>query len=815
MKTLRFYVAWLTRESGVRFLARRRIACAVAVATMGLALGGNTVVFALAKVFVLGSFGVPDPGRLYVVAPVRELPGRGEVVFAEAYANYARLREAQRSFAEVSIFGQSTESWDTGEEAAALRAARVTASFFATVGVMPVRGRAFAVDEEGPGAAPVVIVSHALWQGALAADAEVIGREMRINGVAHTVVGVMPAGFAHPLTTDLWLPFDLSTPAAWTAVTGARNLTVYGRLKDGVSVAAARAEMAAFTERSIEATPDNRSFRYTLQSIRQVLVPGIDRVVLLVQTGASLLVLLAVANLASLLVAWSFERRGELAVRLALGAGGRRIVRMLIAQAVVVVGLGGLAGLAVSLIAVPLLRGLDVSPALAVWFSALRVDAGVLGVTALVMAAAGVAAGLVPALLSRRADPMEAMRLSGRSASLSPAALRAQKGMVLVQTTLSVVLVSGAAVIGLSFRNLTRVEAGYRTDDVVVARVQLPATGFTGSGDRAGFGNRLLDNLGRENAIGAFGFTSTLPVGDPGWGGRFFADAADTAGGADPMLLHVRRISAGYLPALGVPLLSGRGFDARDDSTSTEVALVSRSIAERLWPGEEATGRRIFRVRAGTSPAPLEIVGVVGDVQDGGLTAPPGETVYVHWPQINVSRMSIVAEPTGSDGEALAAVRRALRATDPLVAASQTATLQSLVREANALPRLASLLLGVFALAALAMVLLGAYGVNTQLVLSREREFAVRLLYGARPSGIAMTVVADAAYLTLAGAVAGLAVAWLLGSAVQPLVFGVAPRSPAVLIAAGVGVAALTSAAVLPAALRAAAVDVRKGTSSA
>ena len=811
MKTLRNAWAWLTRESGMRFLARRRAACAVAVATMGLALGANTVVFAIVKAFVLAGFGLPDPGRLFVVAPVRDLPGRGEVVFAEAYANYARLREAQRSFSDVAVMLGSTESWDTGEEAMAVQAARVSASFFPTTGVVPVLGRPFTTDEEGPGAAPVLIISHALWQSALGGDPAVLGRSQRINGVPHTIVGVMPAGFSHPLPTDAWLPFDLASPAAWTAVTGARNLTVYGRLAAGVSLEAARADMDGFTLRAIEATPDNRTYRYTLQSIRQVLVPGVDRVVWLVQVGALVLVLLAVANVASLLVAWSFDRRSEFAVRRALGAGGARIVVMLIAQAGIVVGLGGLAGLALSLIAVPFLRGLDVSPALSIYFAGLRVDGGVLASSMLVIAGAAVLSGLLPSLLSRRTDPAETLRLGGRSSTSSPAALRAQKGMVVVQTLLSVVLVCGAVVIGASFRNLTRVDTGFRDDDLVVARVQLPAATYADTTARTAFGDRLLENLDRERALGAFGFTSTLPIGDPRWGGRFFIDASHAAGGEEPLLLHIRRVSAGYFETLGIPLLRGRDFDARDAPSGTQVAIISQSLATRLFGDDDPAGRRIFRVRADGDPLPIEIVGVVGDVPDGGLTAPAGETVYVHWRQISVGRMTIVAEPAASTAEALAAIRRALRAADPLLAASDPASLRSLVREANALPRLASLLLGVFAVAALAMVLLGAYGVMSQLVFSREREFAVRMLFGARPAGIATAVLAGAARLVVPGAAAGLAVAWFVGSAIEPLVFGVTPRSPSILATVAALVILLTAIGVLPAARRAATVDIRKG----
>jgi putative ABC transport system permease protein len=781
------------------------------VTTMALALGANTLAFALTKSFLAASFGMPEADRLYVIAPVRSLPGRGDVVFAEAYANYALLREVQRSFADLAVMSQGIASWNTGDEARPLQSARISASFFTTTRVQPALGRAFRKDEEGPGAAPVAIISHALWRGALAGDPGVLGRTMEIDGSAYTVVGVMPPGFSHPLPTDLWLPFDLANPTAWTAVTGGRSLAVYGRLGNDATFAAARAEMDALTRAVIEANPDNRDYRYVVQSIREYLVPGAARILLFVQLGATLLVLLAIANLSSLLVAWGFDRRQEISVRLALGAGHVRVVRLLVMQSLTVVGMGGVLALLITGVATPLVRGLDVSPALGIYLSELHVDVVVLLVSALVVATSGVLAGLLPAWLAGRADPAVALRSAGRTVGLSPAAMRWQQAMVAAQATLSVFIVSVAVLIGASFRNLGQVRAGFRPGDLVVARIQLTGGRYGSAGARAAFGNRLLENLALDDRLVAWSFTSTLPVGDPGWGGRFYADAADAGGTADPLLFHFRRISAGYTEAMGIPLERGRTFDAHDDSASTAVAVVSHSLVQRLWPGEDPIGRRLYRFQAGGPPVPLEIVGVVGDVQDGGLTAPAGETVYVHWSQVSVGSMSIIAASNGSPGVTLDAIRTALHATDPDIAASNTATLRSLANQANALPRLQTILLSAFALVALAMILLGGYGVMSQFVLSREREFALRLLFGARPSRIAMAVLVQSAKMTVAGVSVGLLLVWLAGSLMEPLVFGVAPRSLPILFAVAAGILLLTSLAALSPAVRATTADIRNG----
>jgi hypothetical protein len=231
---------------GWGFLARKKTALGAAVLTLGLALGANTVVFSVLQAFLLSSFGVPDAGRLFIVAPTRELPGRGSVVFADAWPNYVLLREATRSYEELAATLQTIASWDDGSTVRALQASRVTASFFATAGVQPTLGRAFTQGEEGPSPAAVVVVGHDLWREQLGGTPDVIGTAMSLDGIPHTVIGVMPRGFTHPLPTQIWLPFDI-TEAQRTSITGARGLGIYGRLANGVTPADARSTGALST----------------------------------------------------------------------------------------------------------------------------------------------------------------------------------------------------------------------------------------------------------------------------------------------------------------------------------------------------------------------------------------------------------------------------------------------------------------------------------------------------------------------------------------------------------------------------------------
>ena len=772
--------------------------------TMTLALAANTTVFSVVRTFLRGSLAMPDPDRVALIAPVRNLPGRGTVVFAEAFPNYETIRRAQHAFSDVTIMSQNVGSWDDHGESRPLQLSRVTASFFPTMRVYPILGRAFSEQEEGPSPAPVVVVSHALWRSAFGGDPMAIGKIMQLNGEPHTVIGVMPEGFSQPVPTDIWLPFDIPQ-AQRTVITGARTLTVYGRLAAGQSFEAARADADRLTARTLEVSPaDNRGYRYEVRPLRSVLLDGADATMLLVQVGAVILLLLAILNLASLLLAWGFERRQELAVRQSLGAGRADVVRTLLLQSLFVVGVGAGLGVFVSWLVIPWLQSLDINPTIKFFMRRIHLDAGVLAVTAIGAAVAGLAAGVLPAWFTRQIDLAYDLRAGARSATLSPTAMRCQQAMVVVQAALSVVILVAATLLGVSFHKLVRVPVGFAPRNLIVGRVQLLADDYAKAPNRVRFARELLDNLTREPAIAASAFTSTLPVGDQLWGGRFFIELPGGGFNQEPMLLHFRRVSGNYLQTIGIPLREGRQLDEHDDANAPKVAIVSQALADRLWPGQSGVGKRLYRVTvASAPPEPLTVVGIAGNTMDAGSGVPPGETVYVPWGQVSAPRMSIVVRPRGDEGAAISALKRALRVTDPLVAASDVATLEALVDQANALPHLRSLLLVAFAVVAVAMVVLGSYGVMSQLVSAREPEYALRLVFGAAPRLLGQSVLLQMARLAVPGVVVGLVAALLLGGAMRTFLFGIDARSLGVLTAVSVGVLLITFAATLPSVLRA------------
>ena len=755
-----YALRWFAREAGLRFLARRKAAFTVAVLTMALALGANTVVFSALKTFLFSSIGVPDADRLFFISPTRGLPGARQRSLSRSLSQLrahsshaARLRRRGIGVPRASRVG----IW--ASEARPLKMARVTASFFPTMRVFPTLGRAFEQRRAGAGRARLVVISY----GALeirdggrprrsrqndAARRRAVHRDRRDAGRIHATGARPTSGFRST--------FRLSDPSGdhrraplppvWSS-RGRADASRRRARREGLHQAHGRGE------RRQPRVPVRGAADSTRSSSA-----GADSTVLLVQEGAAVLLLLAVLNLASLLLAWGFERQQEIAVRQALGAGGARVIRILLLQSLFVVGTGAVIGVGVTRLAVPWLRGLEL-PALAYFTSRISLDGGVLAVSAAVAVIAGLIAGVLPAWFSRRIDLAQALRSGARSTTLSPAALRWQQGMVVVQAALSVVILAAAVLVGVSFRNLQRVPGGFSAKGAIVARVQVDPERYPDPAVARGHGSsarRQPRRASRRSLPPAF--SSTLPVSDEAWSTYFFITMPDGSLSKEPLLFQIRRTSPNYLQTIGIPLLTGRQFDGHDDANSPPVAIVSRALADRLWPGETAIGKRIYRSRAREQGAGSphrrrrcrQRAGRGGERAAGrDGVRPVGAAVDTY----AVPRREAARERRRRDQ------RRATRAAgSPIRFWSPTTSrqLDALVDQANALPRLQSIILLTFAVAAIVMAMLGCYGVMRQLVATREREYAMRLVFGASPAELGRSVLRQVARLTVPGVVVGL-----------------------------------------------------------
>lgn len=799
--------------AATRFFARRRAAFVALVATMALALGANTAVFSVLKSFLFAQLGLPEPDRVGLVWTTKELPGRGRVDFCDAYPNFKLLRESPHAFAALGTLIQADLNWERSTDTRRLQGTRATAGFFAVMQVQPVLGRLFSEGEEGPRAAAVAVISHSLWQNSFAGAANVLGRTLLLNGTPHAIIGVLPPRFAQPVGTDVWLPFDLPDNL-WTAINGGRQLVTYARLAPGVTIATADTRLLTFGSRAREADAANQDWGWRVQPLRENLLSGAGNALVCVQAGALVLLVLAISNLGSLLLSWAAERQRETAVRLALGATGARLVRQFLVQSLLLVALGGGLGVGLAWLSLPLLQQLNPNPALGSFLAHLELDRETLGFAALLVLGTGVLAGLLPAWQARSVCFQAALRSESRGASLSRSTLHWQRGMVVLQAAVSVLILVSAVLAGLGLHRLARVPLGFATDRRVVMHLEFPEPAYATHEKRAQFVRTLEENLTREAALTHHGVVSSLPVGDIQWGGGFHPQLASGEFTHDPVVFHYRRTSPGYLATVAIPLLAGRGLDARDQGDSPRVAVISQAAAEKYWPGENPLGRKLRPVTPAHAPL-VEVVGVVGNVRDAGAGFPAGETVYVPYNQVSLRRSWIVLHGPGSIEDLVAAGRRALRATDPGVAAYDIDTLDRLAWQADALPRLQVVLLGAFAVIAIGITALGSYGVMSQLVANRQKEMAIRAALGATQTKVLGLVLLQNARLAALGTLLGLVVAWFGAQLLQSRLtgFDASPLWPYGVVAAGVIM--LTQLASLIPAQRAARLDVQRVLSSA
>jgi putative ABC transport system permease protein len=569
--------------------------------------------------------------------------------------------------------------------------------------------------------------------------------------------------------------------------------------------------MASLTKLALEAdSVVNRDYRYRVRPLVEALVDTAAPAIWLIQIGALLLFLLAVSNVWSLFLTWVVERRHETALRRALGASGRHLVWLFVRRALTIAVPAGALGALAAWAALPLVRALQPTPQLAPLLSNASLDVGTIGTAIGLTLIAVIGIGLVPAWYASRQDPVAGLTAASRGASLSRSSARFQRVVVLVQASLAVVVLFAAVVSGVSFWKLAAVPNGFDPTGRLIVRLILPEGRYPTHERRALFATRLAEAVAQEPPVGPLAFSTTLPVGDLRWGGRFLPELDNGAIGQQPLTLHFRRISPGYLAAMGIPLRQGRDFTAGDDARSRAVAIVSRAAAERLWPGADPIGRRLHRFGGAVVP-PVEVVGVANDTVDGGYNAPSGEAIYVPFAQASIGQMSMVVRPRGDEAAALAGLRRALKSVDPALALSGVEPLASMVRDARTVPRLQMVLLTLFGIVAVSLTALGSYGVMTQVVASRQREFAVRLAVGATPQRLGGMVLGQNAKLAIVGVVVGLVLAWQAGRLLEPIVFGISARSPLALTSVAVTTLLVTLGATIVPALRAARADVTHG----
>ena len=778
---------------GVRTLLKAPAFSLVVLVILALGIGANTAIFSALNAVLLRPLPYPDPDRL--VRLVGYNPPKGLSNSALSAADFMDWRRDAQAFQELAAFVQYSITI-RGEAGAERVGTAEEFNLFRVLGVSPNLGRDFVTTDERSGAPSAVIVSSGLWRRRWGGT-DVIGKPFG-PGRPAAVVGVFPSGAAYPENVDLWFPAILDAAA------DRRNNRMYeviGRLKPGVTLQQAQAELDAICVRLDEAFPaTNRGWRVHVVPLLDFIV-GSSRRTLVALLGAVGLVLLVVcANVASLFIAHGAARQREIAVRTAIGAARGRIVRQMLTESVLLSTIAGVLGVAIGHWLLRLLIAIAAG-------GVPRLDAATLDRPVLLFALAvsvgtGIVFGLLPALRLSRPDLGHALR--ERTAG---AGSRGRTGPVLVaaEVAMAVVLLVAAGLLARSFRSLQQVDVGFQPANLLTMRVTLSGPKYREPGSDARFFEEAVRRIEALPGMRSAAAVLSLPVGGGGFYlGRGFIRPGrphpDT--GYDAMY---QIVTPRYFATLGMPLISGRDFDAHDTAASTPVVVINRTIAERYFPGENPIGQQLFVWI--DEQRPRQIVGVVGDLKSKDLTAAADPQLYVPHAQSSSSDLTLVVRTEGPPGEAAPAVRSVLKAIDPGQAPYDARTMDSVMGDALAEQRFSVVLFAGFALLALVLVAIGLYGVMAQAVAARTREMGVRIALGARPSAVRRLVVMQGAALLGAGLAVGLPAALVSARLLGTLLYGVSPSDPLTTAAVVSAIAAVTILAAYVPARRATRVD--------
>jgi predicted permease len=773
--------------------ALRRLAHApgfsvVAVATLALGIGANSAIFSVINAALLRPLPYPEPERLVMVSAVWE--GKPVVISPQ---NFLDLEAAARSFEGLAAITGGGITLGGRGAPARVEGAGVGARFFDVLGARPFLGRGFLAGENEPGRTKVMVLGERLWRERFGADPALVGQTVQLNREAHVVVGIAPAHLRYPEGAELWTPLEYDAVFR-SHSRGAWYLTVIGRLRPDVPIEAARQEVAIIAERLARQHPDqNAGVGATVRPLHSALV-GESRTALLVLLGAvGLVLLIACVNVANLLLARVAAREGELAVRVALGAGRRRLVRQLLTESVVLALLGGAAG--VLLASATLGSILALQPEGVPRLAEVRLDRTVMLFAAALSVLTGLTFGLFPALATTGRPTAVTLR-EGSRGLLRGSGQRLRGGLVVAQVALAMMLLAAAGLLIRSFDRLLRVDPGFRADSALTFRLGLPASAYGEEPRRVAFFAELLRRLEALPGVRSAGAVMGLPLG-----GLSFTLSFEVAGRpplppAQQPSMQMRVATPGYFRTMGIPLLRGRGLEPSDTADSKQVVVLSESAARRFFAGEDPIGQRItigWRRPEGRPPAGGEVVGIVGDVRELGLDQEQPPEAYVPHAQLPAEGMDVVLRTSVDPLSLGPAVARAVAELDPELPVARVRTLEAIVARSVSEPRFYTVLLAAFAAMAVGLAALGIFGVMSYAVVQRSREIGIRVALGAHPGDVRRMVLGHALGLALAGVAIGLAGAAALSRVIRSLLFQVSPTDPATLA----GVAAVLLAVAL------------------
>jgi putative ABC transport system permease protein len=744
---------------------------AVAILTLALGIGACTAIFSVVNVVLLRPLNYPEPGRIVIIRETN-LPQFPE--FSVSPPNYLDWEKQTKSWEYLAAYTGAGLNLTGEGEPQRLLGVKATAHYFDAFGVKPVVGRMLLPEEDAPGKNQVVVLSYPFWQRVFGGTRDVVGRAIQLNGEPYTVVGVAPVGFGLASKVDVWTPMAFKPDETANDARGGHYLNVVGRLRPGVTVAQAKAELEVIAVQLAKQYPDsNKGWGIWMMRLQDSSVRDLRPVLYTLLGAVGCVLLIACANLANLLLARATARHREISIRAALGASRGRLVRQLLTESVVLSLCGGVAGVVLARWGLDALLAL--APSSLPRISEIHLDSGVLIFSLALSIVTGLVFGIAPAWLAARADVNEALKQGTRGSTEGGARGRLRSALVVLEVTFALMLLGGAGLLARSFMQLAHVDPGFTSENATLLRLSLPQKKYAMPEQQTAFADALLERVKVLPGVQSAGITHSMPlVGDYVLG--FNIEGRPAIAPSDLPSTNYYTVTPDYFRAMGIRLIRGRTFTPQDDAKAPRVAVINETMARQHFPNEDPIGKRI-NITNGPDTW-RQIVGIVGDIKQYGVDKATSAQAYEPFAQVPFSSLNVVIRTSGSPAALLGALRPAVYAVDKDQPVGTIRPLEEIMAESIASQRFAMTLLTVFSLVALVIAAVGIYGVMAYSVVQRTGEFGIRMALGAQRRDVLRLVLAQGGKLVGLGLLVGLAGTLAASRAMASMLFNTSAQDP-------------------------------------
>jgi len=774
---------------GIRMLLRTPAVTFVVILALALGIGANTAIFSVVNAVLLRPLPYDQSDQLVFVnernPPIDEM--------SISYPNFTDWRNQNQVFEKIGVSNRNSYNLTGRGDPERITTGQMSADLFSVLRVNAAHGRVFTNEEDRPGGDPVVVLMHSFWQRRFGGDLSILNQPLTLNGKSYTVIGIMPEGFQYPTRTEMLVPVgQLTDQPSWQQRDNHPGLFAVARLKPGVTIEQARAEMDTLAANLEKQYPDtNTGNRVRIRPLLEIFVGDARRALWVLFAAVACVLLIACANIANLLLARSTSRKKEMAIRAAVGAGRWRIVRQMLTESVLLSVLGGALGLLFAQWGIRLI--LYISPGAIPRWQEISMSWTVLGFTAGVSFLTGLLFGLVPALQAGEVDVNETLKETSRGNS---GRQWLRNSLVVVEVATTLVLLIGAGLMIRSFYRLQSVNPGFSYEHLTSFSVSLPQLKYAEQGQRVAFYNQLLENIRHLPGVESAAASSGLPLGNNGWQSWVTFDG-QTAAGDKGALVEACLVTPDYFRTMNIPLKSGRFFTDRDDrsflgdkdlSKMTEqerigagvnAIIIDEEFARRHWPNEDAVGKRLRWGPDNPGAPVLTVLGVVGRVKMEGLSQDSNNVQgYFSFPQLGNGNMTVIVKAQSDPNQLISALREQVKAVDPDQPIYNIRTMDEIRAESVASERLNLTLLSIFAGIALVLAIVGIYGVMSYSVTQRTHEIGIRMAIGAQPRDVFRMVIGQGMTLALIGVGLGLIGAFALTRLMASMLFDIAPTDP-------------------------------------